>query len=143
MNATDGDKNSSTTENVKPPAPEPPIENNVVPIETIQLPIVEEIVKQKSAEQPRVESGIMFPTDMNALANATASPIPSGAHDIIHHSSSVFAYCVKCKSKKQIRDPLSVTMKNGRPAVHVTVWIVAPKYSELDPLSEMAEHPTF
>ncbi|MDG6921793.1 MAG: hypothetical protein JRN67_00695, partial [Nitrososphaerota archaeon] len=55
MNATDGDKNSSTTENVKPPAPEPPIENNVVPIETIQLPIVEEIVKQKSAEQPRVE----------------------------------------------------------------------------------------
>ena len=27
------------------------------------------------------------------------------------------AYCVKCKSKKEIKDPKQVTMKNGKPAV--------------------------
>jgi hypothetical protein len=27
------------------------------------------------------------------------------------------AYCVKCKAKKEIKDPTQVTMKNGRPAV--------------------------
>ena len=27
------------------------------------------------------------------------------------------AYCVKCKAKKEMKDPKSVTMKNGRPAM--------------------------
>jgi hypothetical protein len=27
------------------------------------------------------------------------------------------AYCVKCKAKKEIKEPTQVTMKNGRPAV--------------------------
>ena len=27
------------------------------------------------------------------------------------------AYCVKCKAKKDIKDPKNVTMKNGKPAV--------------------------
>jgi len=26
------------------------------------------------------------------------------------------AYCVKCKSKKEMADPMPVTMKNGKPA---------------------------
>jgi len=26
-------------------------------------------------------------------------------------------YCVKCKSKKEIKDPFEVTMKNGRKAM--------------------------
>ena len=26
------------------------------------------------------------------------------------------AYCVKCKSKKEMRDPQAVTLKNGKPA---------------------------
>ena len=26
-------------------------------------------------------------------------------------------YCVKCKSKKEIKDPVEVTMKNGRKAM--------------------------
>jgi hypothetical protein len=30
------------------------------------------------------------------------------------------AYCVKCKAKKEIKDPTQVTMKNGRPAVQGT-----------------------
>jgi DNA-directed RNA polymerase subunit RPC12/RpoP len=25
-------------------------------------------------------------------------------------------YCVKCKEKKEIKDPQEITMKNGRPA---------------------------
>jgi len=27
------------------------------------------------------------------------------------------AYCVKCRAKREIKDPAAVTMKNGRPAV--------------------------
>ena len=26
------------------------------------------------------------------------------------------AYCVKCKAKKQMQNPTSITMKNGKPA---------------------------
>ncbi len=26
------------------------------------------------------------------------------------------AYCVKCRAKKEMKDPKSITMKNGRPA---------------------------
>jgi hypothetical protein len=26
------------------------------------------------------------------------------------------AYCFKCKSKRDIKDPVTVTLKNGRPA---------------------------
>ena len=27
------------------------------------------------------------------------------------------AYCVKCRTKREIKDPQEVTLKNGRPAV--------------------------
>ncbi len=30
------------------------------------------------------------------------------------------AYCVKCKSKKQMKNPQHVTMKNGKPATQGT-----------------------
>ena len=30
------------------------------------------------------------------------------------------AYCVKCRAKKEIRDPKSITMKNGKPATQGT-----------------------
>jgi len=26
------------------------------------------------------------------------------------------AYCVKCRTKREMKDPKSITMKNGRPA---------------------------
>ncbi|MDH2900003.1 MAG: DUF5679 domain-containing protein [archaeon] len=29
----------------------------------------------------------------------------------------VEAYCVKCKAKREIKDPKNVTMKNGKPAI--------------------------
>jgi Zn finger protein HypA/HybF involved in hydrogenase expression len=30
------------------------------------------------------------------------------------------AYCVKCRSKKEMKDPKAITMKNGRPATQGT-----------------------
>lgn len=30
------------------------------------------------------------------------------------------AYCVKCRAKKEIKSPTSITMKNGRPATRGT-----------------------
>ena len=30
------------------------------------------------------------------------------------------AYCVKCRTKREIKDPKEVTLKNGRPAVKGT-----------------------
>jgi hypothetical protein len=28
------------------------------------------------------------------------------------------AYCVKCRAKREMKDPKSITMKNGKPATH-------------------------
>jgi hypothetical protein len=30
------------------------------------------------------------------------------------------AYCVKCKAKREVKDPKAVTMKNGKPATSGT-----------------------
>ena len=30
------------------------------------------------------------------------------------------AYCVKCRTKKEMKDPKAITMKNGKPAMQVT-----------------------
>jgi len=30
------------------------------------------------------------------------------------------AYCVKCRSKREIRNPQAITMKNGKPATQGT-----------------------
>ena len=30
------------------------------------------------------------------------------------------AYCVKCKARREMKDPKQVTMKNGRPAIKGT-----------------------
>jgi hypothetical protein len=32
----------------------------------------------------------------------------------------VEAYCVKCKAKREMKDPKSVTLKNGKPATEGT-----------------------
>ena len=56
-----------------------------------------------------------LPTDVSALSNATS------AQDLVSEATSVkkwnYGYCVKCKSKKQMRDPFPIVMKNGRNAV--------------------------
>jgi hypothetical protein len=30
------------------------------------------------------------------------------------------AYCVKCRAKKEMKDPKAITMKNGKPATQGT-----------------------
>ena len=37
------------------------------------------------------------------------------------------AYCVKCKSKREIRDPAQVTLKNGKPATSGTCSVCGTK----------------
>jgi hypothetical protein len=37
------------------------------------------------------------------------------------------AYCVKCKSKREIQNPQAITMKNGRPATQGTCPVCSTK----------------
>jgi RNase P subunit RPR2 len=37
------------------------------------------------------------------------------------------AYCVKCKEKREVKDPVQVTMKNGRPATQGTCSVCGTK----------------
>ena len=41
------------------------------------------------------------------------------------------AYCVKCREKREIKDPQETTLKNGRPAVKGTCPECGTKFSEL------------
>jgi len=37
------------------------------------------------------------------------------------------AYCVKCKEKREVKDPVAVTMKNGKPATQGTCSVCGTK----------------
>ena len=37
------------------------------------------------------------------------------------------AYCVKCKEKREVKDPVQVTMKNGKPATQGTCTVCGTK----------------
>lgn len=37
------------------------------------------------------------------------------------------AYCVKCKSKQEMKDPHEITMKNGKPATQGTCGVCGTK----------------
>ena len=41
--------------------------------------------------------------------------------------AEVEAYCVKCREKRDIKDPEEVTMKNGRPAMQGTCPVCGTK----------------
>ncbi len=41
--------------------------------------------------------------------------------------SSMQAYCMKCKAKREIKDARSITMKNGRPATQGTCPVCGTK----------------
>ncbi len=41
--------------------------------------------------------------------------------------AAVEAYCVKCREKREIKDPQEVTMKNGRPAIQGTCPVCGTK----------------
>lgn len=87
---------------------------------------VPEIVTAPSTEPSQIESSppveiatpptsFALPTDVSALSNATSST--NAVSDATSIKKWNYGYCVKCKSKKQIRDPFPVVMKNGRNAV--------------------------
>ncbi len=40
---------------------------------------------------------------------------------------AVQAYCVKCKTKRDMKDPKQIKMKNGRPAVTGTCTVCGTK----------------
>jgi len=39
---------------------------------------------------------------------------------ILKGESSMQAYCVKCRAKREMQDPKAITMKNGKPATQGT-----------------------
>ena len=41
--------------------------------------------------------------------------------------AAVEAYCVKCKAKREMKDPTETTMKNGRPATTGTCSVCGTK----------------
>ena len=41
------------------------------------------------------------------------------------------AYCLKCRTKREIRNPLQVTLKNGRPATQGTCSVCGTKVSRI------------
>jgi hypothetical protein len=79
---------------------------------------------QSSSKETTVP--LALPTDSAALQNISQVPLPIGVQGATanmisygtgnNSETAPHAYCVKCKAKKQIRDPTSVIMKNGRPA---------------------------
>ena len=42
------------------------------------------------------------------------------SNQIIRRSCLMEAYCVKCRAKKEMKDPKAITMKNGKPATQGT-----------------------
>jgi RNase P subunit RPR2 len=46
------------------------------------------------------------------------------------------AYCVKCKAKREVKDPVEVTMKNGKPAVQGTCNTCGTKIFKIGAMSK-------
>lgn len=59
-----------------------------------------------------MESSPEQPAAPAAPAETTGQPAPAPA--------AVTAYCVRCKAKREVKDPRKVTMKNGRAATKGT-----------------------
>lgn len=52
---------------------------------------------------------------LTAIATPTASPVRRRM-EVIAGMAAKEGYCVKCKTKREIKDAQEITMKNGRPA---------------------------
>jgi hypothetical protein len=106
------------------------VSNPVDKAEIHAPPKIEEISQRATEQRTSAPESIALPTDSVAIENMTPAPsfpmaqqppvslASVGASSTPKTSSNApSAYCVKCKSKKQMKDPTSVTMKNGRPAL--------------------------
>ena len=69
-------------------------------------------------------SALALPTDNSALENISRATLPVGAQSASpyafnsipssNYGNVPLAYCVKCRSKKKVRDPTAVTMKKRK-----------------------------
>ncbi len=48
------------------------------------------------------------------------------------------AYCVKCKEKREIKDPQHVTMKNGKPALQGQCPVCGTRLNRILPAEKKA-----
>ena len=53
---------------------------------------------------------------MNTAAQLARGGVPHRRSVSEEQNVPAEAYCVKCKTKRQIKDAVQITMKNGRPA---------------------------
>ncbi|GIT44617.1 MAG: hypothetical protein Ct9H300mP11_25530 [Chloroflexota bacterium] len=53
------------------------------------------------------------------------------------------AYCVKCRSKREIKNPEKITMKNGKPATRVYAHRVVQRFSASGPPLKTRVFPSF
>jgi pimeloyl-ACP methyl ester carboxylesterase len=97
-------KADSVSETVLPESKSEPA-RSVLPVEN----------SSQTGAPEQAETQISSPeTDQTPLVKETAST-PAG-----HQELSVQAYCVKCKQKREMRNPTRFTMKNGRAAARGT-----------------------
>ena len=106
----------TVTESVAQPEPQTTPAATLVaeksePVESISedthlVPISSSFTMQSVESSP--SSGQSIPTDVTALSNIQS------AQPEIH--ITVQGYCVKCKAKREMKDPTKIHMKNGRPA---------------------------
>ncbi|GAG01860.1 unnamed protein product [marine sediment metagenome] len=54
-----------------------------------------------------------------AATTGSAHGVCYAVHSL-HGGRQMEGYCVKCRSKQEIKDPQKITMKNGRPATQGT-----------------------
>jgi DNA polymerase II large subunit len=53
--------------------------------------------------------------------------------------AAVEAYCVKCRTKREMKDPKEVTMKNGRPAMEGTCPVCGTKLFRMHSASDASK----
>jgi hypothetical protein len=63
--------------------------------------------------------------------------IPLAVHNR-ERSEPVEAYCVKCREKREIKDPKAVTLKNGKPATQGTCAVCGTKIMRIGKAVEAA-----
>jgi RNase P subunit RPR2 len=58
---------------------------------------------------------------MEKLWNSLNHPISKARRINFRENTTIMeAYCVKCKTKREMKDPKQIEMKNGKPAVQGT-----------------------
>ena len=54
-----------------------------------------------------------------------------GGFGLSERKSDMEAYCVKCRDRRELKDPKPVTLSNGRPAIQGTCPVCATKLTRI------------